>query len=178
MYYLPLTVFTASKGSFHILFFITAAGVVSCGGPKKSLRTSFIVQIIFFFTSFEISKNIQSTQNIYAKRHSLNNNFTIRPHLGNCLWFRLPWCKLSKLQHDCPAFFVGFLGSLTRAHYPNFTLYGLYYLLLNVFNASKGSFHILFFTVAGVKPCGGPKKPPRASSKVQILFFFTSFGIS
>ena len=32
-----------------ILFAITAAGVAPCGGPKKSPRTSSIVQIIFFF---------------------------------------------------------------------------------------------------------------------------------
>ena len=31
------------------LFATTAAGVVPCGGPKKSPRTSSIVQIIFFF---------------------------------------------------------------------------------------------------------------------------------
>ena len=30
------------------LFAITAAGVVPCGGPKKSPRTSSIVQIIFY----------------------------------------------------------------------------------------------------------------------------------
>ena len=36
----------------------TAAGVVSCGGPKKSPRTSSIVQIIFSFWSFEISEGI------------------------------------------------------------------------------------------------------------------------
>ena len=36
-YYLPLNVFIASKGSsFYILFAITAASVVPCGGPKKS----------------------------------------------------------------------------------------------------------------------------------------------
>ena len=53
---LSLNVFTASKGSNnYILFAITAAGVVPCGGPKKSPRTSSIVQIIFFFRSFEIS---------------------------------------------------------------------------------------------------------------------------
>ena len=46
--YLPLSVFTASKGSnLYILFPITAAGVVPCGGRKKSPRTSSIVQIIF-----------------------------------------------------------------------------------------------------------------------------------
>ena len=52
-------VFTASKESNnYILFSITAAGVVPCGGPKKSPRTSSIVQIIFFFWSFEISEDI------------------------------------------------------------------------------------------------------------------------
>ena len=35
-HYLSLNVFTASKGSnLNILFAITAAGVVSCGGPKS-----------------------------------------------------------------------------------------------------------------------------------------------
>ena len=38
-------VFTDSKGSNnYILFAITAAGVVPCGGPKKSPRTSSIVR--------------------------------------------------------------------------------------------------------------------------------------
>ena len=51
-YYIPLNVFNASKGSsFYILFVITAAGVVPCGGPKKSPRTSSIV----LFRSFEVS---------------------------------------------------------------------------------------------------------------------------
>ena len=58
-YYFPLNVFTASKGSIlYILLTITAAGVVPCDGPKTSPRTSSIVQIIFLFRSFEISKNI------------------------------------------------------------------------------------------------------------------------
>ena len=47
---LSLNVFTDSKGSNnYILFAITAAGVVPCGGPKKSPRTSSIVHIICFF---------------------------------------------------------------------------------------------------------------------------------
>ena len=50
-YYIPLNVFTASKrSSFYLLFVITAAGVVPCGGPKKSTRTSAIVQIILFLS--------------------------------------------------------------------------------------------------------------------------------
>ena len=47
-YYLPLNVFTATKGSnLYILFALTAAGVVPCSGPKKSPRTLSIVRIIF-----------------------------------------------------------------------------------------------------------------------------------
>ena len=47
-----------NMSSLYILFAITAAGVVPCGGRKKSPRTSSIVQIIFLFRSFEISKYI------------------------------------------------------------------------------------------------------------------------
>ena len=54
-----INVFPALKGSqFYFLFAIIAAGVVPCGGPKKSPRTSSIVQIIFSFRSFEISEDI------------------------------------------------------------------------------------------------------------------------
>ena len=49
-HFFSLNIITASKGSNnYILFAIPAAGVVPCGGPKKSPRTSSIVQIIFFF---------------------------------------------------------------------------------------------------------------------------------
>ena len=41
----------------EFLFAINAAGVVPCGGPKKSPRTSSIVQVIFSFWSFEISED-------------------------------------------------------------------------------------------------------------------------
>ena len=65
-YYLPLNVFTALKGSnLYILFAVTAAGVVPCGGSKKSPRTSSIVQIIFLFRFFEISEDIHLVQNTY-----------------------------------------------------------------------------------------------------------------
>ena len=57
-WYLPLNVLIASKGpNLYILFAITAAGVVPCGGRKKSPRTSSIVQVILF-RSFEICKDI------------------------------------------------------------------------------------------------------------------------
>ena len=42
--------------SVLFLFAFTAAGVVPCGGPKKSPRTSSIVKIIFSVCSFEISE--------------------------------------------------------------------------------------------------------------------------
>ena len=41
-----------------LLFAITAAGVVPCGGSKTSPRTSSIAQIIFYFWFFEINGNI------------------------------------------------------------------------------------------------------------------------
>ena len=69
-YNLRLNVFTASKGSnLYILSAITAAAVVSCGGPKKSPRSLSIVQIIFLFRSFrffEIRKDIKSFQNTHV----------------------------------------------------------------------------------------------------------------
>ena len=43
---------------------ISTAGVVPCGGPKKSPRTSFVVQIIFSFWSFEIREGILRNQKI------------------------------------------------------------------------------------------------------------------
>ena len=46
---LELNVSLLPKDLTIILFVITAAGVVPCGGRKKSPRTSSIVQIIFFF---------------------------------------------------------------------------------------------------------------------------------
>ena len=55
---------TALKGSLFILFAITAAGVVPCGGPKMSPRTSSIVQIIFSFWFFEISEGILRNQKL------------------------------------------------------------------------------------------------------------------
>ena len=55
------------------LFAITAAGVVPCGGPKKSPRTSSIVQIIFSFWSFEISEGILRNQKLIIGLDSFSN---------------------------------------------------------------------------------------------------------
>ena len=62
---------TALKVSF--LFAITAAGVVPCGGPKKSTRTASIVQIIFSFWSFEIGEGILSNQDFFIGLDSFSN---------------------------------------------------------------------------------------------------------
>ena len=55
------------------LFAITAAGAVPCGGPKKSLHASSIVQIIFSFWSFEIRDRILRNQNIIIGLDSFSN---------------------------------------------------------------------------------------------------------
>ena len=62
-----------------ILFAITAAGFVSCGGPKKSPRTSTIVQIIFYFWSFEINGNILRI---------LKLKLCLEPYSRQCVAFR------------------------------------------------------------------------------------------
>ena len=64
---LSLGVFIAFKGNnLNILFAITTAGVMLCSGPKKSPRTSSIVQIIFYFWSFEINGNILRIQKLLS----------------------------------------------------------------------------------------------------------------
>ena len=64
---LSLSIFIAFKGTnFHILFAFTAAGVVPGGGPKKSPRTSSMVQIIFYFWSFDINGNILRIQKLFS----------------------------------------------------------------------------------------------------------------
>ena len=63
--------------SFNFLFAITAAGVVPCGGPRKSPRTSPIVQVIFSFWSFEISEDILRIQKLIIGQDSFSNQFFI-----------------------------------------------------------------------------------------------------
>ena len=62
---LSLSVFIAFKGTnLHILFVITAVGVVPSGGPKMSPRTSSVVQIIFYLWFFEINETILRVQKL------------------------------------------------------------------------------------------------------------------
>ena len=71
------------KDLSFILFAITAAGVVPCGGPKKSPRTSSIVQIIFSFRSFEISEGILRNQ-----KFIIGLDFILLTNVL-CIWFCL-----------------------------------------------------------------------------------------
>ena len=151
-----------------------------CGSPKQQPRTSSIVQFIFFFWSFEISRNILRNLNFYMFRPMYSKQvFDILTPFRSISAFLL--AALLKLE-----IIVSFLwlslqvhsGSLRRIKYSK--LYSLAHtLLLNVFSALKGThFYILFVvTAAGVVLCGNPKKQPRTSTIVQFIFFFWSFEI-
>ena len=56
------------------LFAMTAAGVVPCGGPKKSPRTSSIVQMLFSFWSYEISEGILRNQKFFIGLDSFSSH--------------------------------------------------------------------------------------------------------
>ena len=81
-------------------------------------------------------------------------------------------CKFSKLQYNSLAFVAGFKRATDEGSLPEIAQYSPSYLTLNVFTSSKGiNLYMLFaITAAGVVPCGGPKKSPRTSSIVQIIF--------
>ena len=79
---------------------ITAAGVVPCGGPKKSPRTSSIVQIIFSFWSFVISGGILRNQKIIIGLDSFSNQHLIYiwPHFdlnSLCIDYRAERCEIT-----------------------------------------------------------------------------------
>ena len=83
--------------------FITAAGAVPCGGAKKSPRTSSIVQIIFFFWSFEISEGILRNQKIIIGHDSFSNQRLIyliylAPFLIIIVFVSTTLLKVAKLQ--------------------------------------------------------------------------------
>ena len=63
--------------SVLIFIAITAASVVPCGGPKKSLGTSSIVQVIFSFWSFEISEGILRNQKLIIGQDLFSNQCLI-----------------------------------------------------------------------------------------------------
>ena len=69
-----------------------------CGGPKKSPRTSSIVQAIFSFWSFEISEDIQNSRNLLSVKIHFQTNVYTWPHLDNtslCIDYPVESCKFS-----------------------------------------------------------------------------------
>ena len=89
------------------LLAITEAGVLPCGGPKKSLRTSSIVHIIFSFWSFEISEGILNYQKFIIGLDTFSNQHYIY------IWLCLDNTSLRrKLQ--ITVFLFGSIGSLKR----------------------------------------------------------------
>ena len=78
-------------------FAITAADVVPCGGPP---RTSFIVQIILSFWSFEISDGILRNQKIIIDLDSFSYQglICLAPFLVIIVFVSTILLKLAKLQ--------------------------------------------------------------------------------
>ena len=66
-----------------------------CGGPKKSPRTSSIVQIIFYFWSFEISEGILRNQKIIIGKESFSNK---RFHIFDPIWILLVFVSTTLLN--------------------------------------------------------------------------------
>ena len=70
-----------------------------CGGPKKSPRTSSIVQVIFSSWSFEISEDILRNQKFTIVKDSLSYHcLYIWSHLDNtslCIDYPVESCKIS-----------------------------------------------------------------------------------
>ena len=92
-----LNVFTALKVThFYILFVVTAAGVVPYDSLKKRPRTSSIVQYIFYFWSFEISRNIlEISENIIFLDSYILNSLNYL----NLIWIYINHCMtLLKLE--------------------------------------------------------------------------------
>ena len=66
---LLINVFTALKGSqFEFLFAITAAGVVSCGGPKKSPHIIHGAGYIFFLVLWDQRGYSENSEIYYRLR--------------------------------------------------------------------------------------------------------------
>ena len=93
---------------FIFLFVVTAAGIVTCGSSKKRPRTSAIVQFIFYFWSFEISRNIllysEKSENIIGLDSYILNIFS---HLEP-IWIYISHCITSLLKLEITVWFSGF----------------------------------------------------------------------
>ena len=90
-----------------------------CDGPKKSPRTSSIVQIIFSFWSFEISKGILRNLKFIIGLDSFSNQCSIYlAHLNNaslCIDYPVERCKItSSYSYYFWLHVAKFKGSLMR----------------------------------------------------------------
>ena len=95
------------------LFVVTAAGVVPCGFPKKRPRTSSIVQFIFYFWSFEISRNILRKTNIIGLDSYILNSFSyLSP-----IYINFSHCMTSSLKFKITVYFSGFVCQFIQGHF-------------------------------------------------------------
>ena len=93
------------------LFVVTAAGVVPCGIPKKRPHTSSIVHFIFYFWSFEISRNILRNQktSFCLDSYILNSFSDLSPIL---IYFS--HCMTSSLKFKITEYFLALFASSFR----------------------------------------------------------------
>ena len=77
------------------LFPITAAGVVPCGGRKKYLRISSVVQRVFSCWSFEISEGILRIQKSIIGLVSFSN---LRLNIFGPIWILLVFVSTTLLK--------------------------------------------------------------------------------
>ena len=110
---------------------MTAADVVPCGGPKKYPRTPSIVQIIIFFRSFEISKDIYCVQNTYVYKHTSKQCFNYLTQFRNVFDLGFSYNFL-KLQHYSLASVAKLKRATDEGSLPEIAQYSPYYLLLGV----------------------------------------------
>ena len=92
---------------------VTAAGVVPCGSPKMRPRTSTIVQFIFYFWSFDISRNIHRNQ---KKIKGLDSySLCDFSHLGP-IWIYISHCMTSLLKLEITVWFSDFYCQFIQGH--------------------------------------------------------------
>ena len=140
--------FTALKRS--VLFSMTAAGVVPCGGRKQSPRTSFIVQFIFSFWSFEVSDGILRNRKIILGIDSFTKQRSIYiwPHLDYiCLRIDYPVERCTITLDLLGSMLPNLIGSFKRLWWPK-PRYEPPLFLINMLTALKGSqfYFIIMFS--------------------------------
>ena len=127
------------------LFVVAAAGVLPRGIPKKRPRTSSIVQFIFYFWSFEISRNILRNQkNIMGlDSYILNSLSCLCP-----VWVYFSHCVTSSLGFEVAVYyFLAFFASsfrVTEEDRLSETAVWSTFFLLNVSTALTGIHNYIF----------------------------------